>query len=61
MMQFTMAAYSKNFTPEDAMNITRRTLLKSLTAFLNPSAALDAPAAAPVTVKIIQIRPQGPA
>jgi len=30
MMQFTMAAYSKNFTPEDAMNITRRTLLKSM-------------------------------
>ena len=43
------------------MNITRRTLLKSLTALLIPVSALDARAAAPVTGRIIQIRPQGPA
>ena len=58
---YTMVQLPQNAVLEDRMNITRRTLLKSLTAFLNPAAALDARAAAPVTGKIIQIRPQGPA
>ena len=49
MMQFTMAAYSKNFTPEDAMNITRRELIKGLPALLVSGAVLSAPSAAPAS------------
>lgn len=50
---YTMVQFPQNDALEDRMNITRRTLLKSMTALLIPASALDARAAAPGTSYVL--------